>query len=46
MTKSELGRGAAFLLGVRALLPMHLGVVPFGINSFSRSWSALARPDC
>ncbi len=31
MTKSELGRGAAFLLGVRALLPMHLGVVPFGI---------------
>ena len=31
MTKSELGRGAAFLLGVRALLPMHLGVIPFGV---------------
>lgn len=24
-------RGAAFLLGVRALLPMHLGVMPFGV---------------
>lgn len=31
MTTSELGRGAAFLLGVRALLPMHLGVIPFGV---------------
>lgn len=25
------GRGAAFWLGVRALLPMHLGVMPFGV---------------
>lgn len=31
MTKADLGRGSALLLGVRALLPMHLGVVPFGI---------------
>ncbi len=31
MTAPTPGRGAAFLLGVRALLPMHLGVVPFGI---------------
>ncbi len=31
MIERELGRGAAFFLGVRALLPMHLGVVPFGI---------------
>lgn len=31
MTTSELGRGAAFLLGARALLPMYLGVVPFGV---------------
>lgn len=31
MTARELDRAAAFLLGVRALLPMYLGVVPFGI---------------
>ncbi len=29
--KEESGRAAAFALGVRALLPMHLGVAPFGV---------------
>ena len=29
--KEETGRAAAFALGVRALLPMHLGVAPFGV---------------
>ena len=31
MTAPEPSRAAAFLLGVRALLPMYLGVIPFGI---------------
>jgi 4-azaleucine resistance transporter AzlC len=31
MSDQELGPGAAFRLGVRALLPMHLGVAPFGV---------------
>jgi predicted branched-subunit amino acid permease len=31
MTAPEMSRSAAFWLGVRALLPMHLGVAPFGV---------------
>ncbi len=28
---TDTGRKAAFFIGVRALLPMHLGVAPFGV---------------